>query len=307
MAKQSRRTFSITDAEMFEAQKTKRGFFIEDKTDFIAFDEDFKDPFADDWQTAIDAAETILQDETLTDQLTQLTNEVEKQMRNCRDKFQDSKYFIEKTFPDNVPVWNEFGYNNYDDARRYQIKMIQFMKNFSLVATKYKTQLIAKGYLQTKIDEIETLRTALDTANQNQELFKGNQPVSTQERINVYNDLWAIMVKVCTAGKRIFKNDFAKLQRYLLPPGEETAEAFIISGTVTDSVTNALLEDVVVNIASLNLSMQTGTNGKYGFGGVPDGDYTLSAKLPGYNDGTADVTVAGGIAVVKDFALVKEI
>lgn len=305
MAKQSRRAFSITDAEMFEAQKTKRGFFIEDQAEFENFDTDFKTPFEADWLTAIDNAETILQDETLTDQLTQLTNAVEKEMRNCRDKFQDSKYFIEKTFPDNVPVWNEFGYNNYDDARRYQIKMIQFMKNFSLVATKYKTLLIAKGYTQPKIDEIETFRAALDTANQNQELFKGNQPVSTQERINVYNELWDILVKVCTAGKRIFKNDFAKLQRYLLPPGEETAEAIIISGTITDSVTNLPLQDVEVEIAALSLNMVTGANGKYGFGGVPDGDYTLSAKLAGYADGTADVTIAGGVAVVKDFALVK--
>ena len=124
MGKKITRLYKIIDPEMYEASKTKRGFFLEDKADFINFDADFADPFAAGWLTDISDAEAIPQDEVLDDQLTQLTKTVEEEMTNCRNKFQDSKYFIEKTFPDNIPVWNEFGYNNYDDTRMVSISSI---------------------------------------------------------------------------------------------------------------------------------------------------------------------------------------
>jgi hypothetical protein len=286
--------YRLPDSEMYEISKTKRGFFIEDKADFIAFDADFSDPFAADWLTAIEDAEDMPGDELLDDQLTQLTEAVENAMTNCRDKFQDSKYFIEKTFPGNVTVWNEFGYDNYDDNRRVQSKLLLFMKTFFNVATKYKVQLIAKGYSQLKIDEIETLRAALDTANQAQELFVGNLPVQTQERYKKNNAAWDIMVRVCSAGKRIYKDDFGKYQRYLLPPGEESAEALSIIGKVTDSITGNALEGAAVHLEPVDLDDTTDTQGIFSFGGLPDGNYTLEISLAGYTPQSIPVTIAGG-------------
>ena len=35
------------------------------------------------------------------------------------------KHFVEKAFPDDVPVWKEFGYDNYDYSSKYQAEMIQ--------------------------------------------------------------------------------------------------------------------------------------------------------------------------------------
>ena len=298
------RLYSITDPEMYEAAKAKRGFFLEDKADFIAFDGDFADPFAADWLTLISDAEALPQDETIDDQLTQLTAAVEAEMVKCRDKFQDAKYFIEKTFPNNAPVWNEFGYNNYEAARKSQVRMIQFMKNFHSVATKYKIQLIAKGYAQPKIDEIETFRAALDAANQVQELFIGNLPVQTQTRHLKNNEVWNTMVQVCTAGKRIFKNDFAKYQRYLLPPGEESPEAISITGLVTDSANGNPVEAAVLDLQPVGLATETTANGRYSYGGLPDGDYDLKATHPEYVAQNRSLTITGGNAVEVNFQLV---
>ena len=301
---QVQRLYNIADPEMYEAAKTKRGFFIEDKAAFISFDADFTDPFAADWLTQITDAEAMPQDETLDDQLTQLTADVETEMENCRGKFQDSKYFIEKTFPDSVPVWNEFGYNNYEAARKSQVKMIQFMKNFHTTAVKYKVQLIAKNYTQPMIDEIETLRAALDAANQIQESFIGNIPVQTQARLNKNNIVWRTMVKVCTAGKRIFKNDFAKYQRYLLPPGEESPEAVSITGLVTDSVSGNPLQGAHLDLAPPAVSTDTAANGRYSFGALADGDYVLTITLANYVTQNINVTITGGNAVELNVQLV---
>ncbi|MBK5283786.1 MAG: carboxypeptidase-like regulatory domain-containing protein [Bacteroidia bacterium] len=296
--------YRIPDAEMYEESKTKRGFFLEDQAEFETFDTDFADPFAPDWLTAIEGAEDMPSDETLDDQLKQLSNGVEDAMGDCRDKFQDSKYFIEKTFPDNSSVWNEFGYDNYEDVRRVQSKMVLFMKTFFNVATKYKVQLAAKGYPQAKIDEIETLRSALDDANQQQELFIGNLPVQTQERHKKNNAVWEIMVRVCTAGKRIYKNDFGKYQRYLLPPNEETPEALSIFGIVSDSSNGNVLEGANVNLQPVGLNDLTDSQGQYGFGGLPDGDYTLKITLADYTTKIIPVTIAGGHALEVNVQLV---
>ena len=299
-----KRLYRITDPEMYEAAKTKRGFFIADKVDFIAFDPDFDDPFADGWLTQINSAEAMPQDETLDDQLTQLTADVEEQMVKCRDKFQDSKYFIEKTFPDKPKIWNEFGYNNYEGARKSQVQMIQFMKNFHTTATKYKTELIAKNYTQAMIDEIDTLRKALDDANQVQESFIGNLPVQTQARHIKNNELWQTIVKVCSAGKRKFKNDFARYQRYLLPPGEESPEALSISGLVTDSANGKPLEGAQIDAAPAGVSVESAANGRYSIGALPNGDYVLTLTLVNYISQNVNVSIKDGNAVEVNVKMV---
>ncbi|HLG34863.1 MAG TPA: carboxypeptidase-like regulatory domain-containing protein [Bacteroidia bacterium] len=301
---QIRLLYNIADSKMYEESKTKRGFFLQDQADFETFDTDFTDPFAANWLLAINEAEAMPADEILDDQLKQLGDAVEDAMDDCRNKFQDSKYFIEKTFPDNTSVWNEFGYDNYNDVRRVQSKMVQFMKTFFNVATKYKVQLAAKGYPQGKIDEIELLRSALDDANQQQELFIGNLPVQTQERYKKNNAAWEIMVRVCTAGKRIYKDDFGKYQRYLLPPGEESPEALSITGTVTDSVSGNPLENVLAKLMPGVIETHTAANGKYSYGGLPDGDYTVEFTLADYTPQTLPVTIVNGQAVQLNVQLV---
>ncbi len=298
MAKQSNLKYKISDAGMYEDAKLKRIFFIEDKPDFITFDGDFADPFAADMLTQIGVAEALPSDETLNDQGGQLTVEVEKQMEKCRKKFQDAKYFIEKTFPDNQKVWDEFGYDDYAGVRTVQPLMIEFMKNFHIIATKYKVDLIANGYAQPKIDEINTLCTALDDTNNTQNAFLKNIPVQTQARYAANNTVWDRMVLICTAGKRIFIDNYGKYQRYLLPPGEENLQALSISGTVTDQANGNPLEGALVKITSLGIDTTTDANGKYEIGGLPDDTYALDFSVASYVTKTVNASVAGGVGLV---------
>jgi hypothetical protein len=190
-----------------------------------------------------------------------------------------------------------------DKMRQSQAKMIQFMKNFHKVATKYKVQLAAKGYPQAKVDEIKTLGDALDAANTDQEVFIGTQPVATQERNIAYNDVWDIMVNVCTAGKNIFRQNFAKYQLYLLPPGEESAEVLSIVGVITDLANGNPVANAKVRINSLNIEVFTNAQGQYEFGGLEDGTYTLDVTHADYNPASANATVANQQAVEKNFQL----
>jgi hypothetical protein len=279
-----KRDFSLPDDEMIQDARTKHASFTEDKADFIAFDPDFADPFADNFETEIDEAEAMPDDETILDQQQQLTNAVEEEMQKCRDKYQDSKPFIVKAFPTDTAVQNEFGFNDYKKAQHSQSLFVKFMLKFHSVAEKYKVKLIAENYTQAKIDEILTRYTALKDADIAQELFIKSRPTKTQERIKKYNTAWQTEKVICNAGKRIYKNDYAKYQRYLLPPGEETPEALSIKGTVTNAATSAPEEAVSVEIIASGILVSTNGQGIYGIGGLPAGTYELKFSKPGLQD-----------------------
>ncbi len=290
-----RRIFSISDEVMIQDARTKHQSFIEDKADFIAFDPDFDDPFADDFETKINDAEAMPDDETILDQLQQLTAVVKDEVDKSRDKYQDSKPFIIKAFPDNVAIQNEFGFNDYKKAVDSQAVFIKFMHKFHQVAEKYKVQLIAVNYTQPKIDEIKTRYEALRDADIEQELFIKNRPVITQERITKYNTAWKTEQIICAAGKRIYKDNYAKFQRYLLPPEEEAPEALSIKGTVRHSGTNAPEEAVTVSIEASGISVSTNGAGNYGIGGLPAGTYTVKFSKTGLKEVTENnVVVADG-------------
>ncbi|MEP7170970.1 MAG: carboxypeptidase-like regulatory domain-containing protein [Bacteroidota bacterium] len=279
-----KREFGIPDPDMIQDARVKHASFLEDKPDFINYDADFDDPFAANFLGDIDAAAATNDDETVLDQQAQLTKKVETEMDNCRDKFQDSKPFIVKAFPGDIETQNEFGFNDYKKAQDSQNFFIDFMLKFHRIATNYKIPLIAKNYSQLKIDEILVRYDKLVEANVAQDLFIKSRPQKTKDRILKMNKAWNGEQTICTAGKRIYKDDYAKYQRYLLPPGEETPEALSIKGKVTSSPANALEENVNVQIEANGISVFTNAQALYGIGGLPAGTYTLKFTKAGLQD-----------------------
>lgn len=208
------RTYSMSDSEMLEESKIKQGHFIEDKAEFEAFDQDFRDPFVQNWQSQIASTELESSDSEIKGVQVQLTKKVQNIMKQCTSSFQDMKYFVEKAFPGDKAVLNEFGYNNYHADSKTQAKLILLMQQAYGVASKYKEQLGAAGFSSTKIDELLSLKDQLNEANQEQELYKSNRPVLTQDRIDKLNKTWEFAQKTAKAAKQIFKNNPAKLKQY---------------------------------------------------------------------------------------------
>jgi hypothetical protein len=275
------RDYKVSDLYMQEFSATMLDHFIDEQAAFSAFDADFANPFEADWQALLDAALAFPTDETVVDQLQQLTADVEAAIEAGQVKFRSSRYFIEKAFPNNPGIRDEFGFDDFEKARRTQMGMVQFMQKFFDTATKYAAQLAAAGYDAAAVAEIETLANTLVVANRAQEKFKGTRSVTAQDRVNAMNAVWNITVRVSKAGKIIFMNDPAKYQLFLLPASSETGEDISISGTVS-ALGGGPLEGVAVSIASLSIDTETDSNGNYAFGNLPEGIYTLDFVLAGY-------------------------
>lgn len=295
--------FNVSFLFMLEYCKTMLAHFLDEQANFEAFDVAFATPFETDWQDAIDAAEDILPDEAVQDQLQQLTADVEAAMEASRQKFAATRYFIEKAFPDKPAVQKEFGVDDYRDVRKSQKGMTQFMQTLFKTATKYAAQLAAVNYDAAAVAEIQTLGNALNDANIAQEKFKGTRVVTTEERVVAHNAAWDVMVQVSKAGKIIFRNDPAKYQLFLLPASSETGEDISISGTVTDGTDP--IEGATVSIGSLSIDVTTDSNGSYAFGNLSDGSYDLDFSADGYVPQTVSgVQVVAGETADVDVQLV---
>lgn len=303
------RLFKIADANMLEFAKALRTWFIADQAVFEAEDTNYANPFEDDWDTAIDAAENELSDELRKDQLTQLTAIVNQEMTNCRDVFQSAKRYIKKAFPTSQEHWNEFGFDDYDTINDSQPRMIQFMKRFFSIATKYSAQLTAPAvnFTAARIAEIETTKDALDTANNDQEVFIQNMLTLTQTRIEKLNAVWTICTDVAGTGKFIFKNNAAKYQHYLLPASEEAPGVLSLIGTVTESTTGSPVAEVEVLVEDpmgpVLVSVETGADGKYGVGALDVGSYNVRFIHINYPEVVFPINITEGQTATLDVQL----
>jgi hypothetical protein len=216
-AEEKTRIFTGPDADMLHASRVTNGLFTADKLAFTNFDSSFADPFGENWLQKIESASSVDQDSHYLSTLTELTNRVAVVMEECKTFFQSMKYFIEKAYPNQKTIYAQFGYSDYEQARRSEIKMIQFLGVLNKTTIEHSAKLIEAGFSQEKIDKIAALKEQLTSADYDQEMAKKKRASVTQERINTLNECYEILQRVSKAGKIIFANDRAKYDQYLLP------------------------------------------------------------------------------------------
>lgn len=270
MAKKVVRYFTVRDDVMLDAADRFHSQYTTDEADFAAWNAVMFPPaFNTDFKAKIDAARAYIRDYVVVDEQVEETVELGTKLKECGNYYQAMKPVIESTFPNKPAVWNQFGFNDYEKARRSQGKMILFMEMLYETSEKYKTELIANGFTQPKIDAIETLKEELRTEQIEQETAKKQRPVKTQERINLMNAVWVEMQNINKASKAVYQGNYAKLNEYELPAGSGGAEVPITGTVAAHSVVNILdmefTEETVLRIKN------TGTTELFfGLGSLPD-------------------------------------
>ena len=297
-----KRKYKIGDAYMKEFAKDMRNLFSDDLAIFTAFYAAFNAAFLTDWSAKIDLADVEDTDETVVDVLGQYTAEVETAMKKCRLYYNEVKFFVIRVFPDKIDTQNEFGFDNYDGARKSQPKMIEFMRGLHNAAVKYTAELTAEDFGIARINIIKDLADQLDQANQAQNKFKDGRPVLTTARVTLYNEIWDIVTLVARAAKVIFAENPPKFNQYLLPASDESDEFLALKGKVTDAATEQPIVGAQLRIDSLSISVTTDSEGKYGMGAIlVPGSYELTCNATGY----VPVTL-NNIPIIKDKTAVQK-
>ena len=265
-----------------------------DLPSFTAFDASIDQPWLDTWADIITTAETYKTDETYRDELREKTQDVEAAMKNAKDAYKELKYFVTKAFPTNKAVQDQFGFDEYDKARRSDRKLREFMETLFRTATTHTEALLNEevGYTGAKIANLKTMADALSTENEQQEDYKKMQSTVTQTRIENLNAMWTRRQQIAAAAKIIYDENYAKYHQYLLPPSEGSPDDFAIMGTVNDSTGTGPIEGAILNLSIIDLSVESDELGAYGFAdNIPAGDYILTASKEGYQSQEASVTV----------------
>jgi hypothetical protein len=234
-----KRNYLNTDAQMTEFARVAYNLMNSDLAKFTAFDSTLTAAYATQFLTAITAAETVVADTAVVDIQVQKTELIQTAMEKAKGKYADVKYFVQKTFPSSVATQNEFGLNDYERARKSSPQMIQFLDEMSKACVKYQTQLVAKGFNAAAIAEILTIRTELETANTNQEVFKKQRPKLTEDRIIVLNRCYNFIAQINAAAQRVYKDDFAKQKQFVYTVSSTSGIVTLSGEVAANSTKNA--------------------------------------------------------------------
>jgi len=303
---QVKRLYSgIADTKMFNRAQGIKNLLQDDIGAFGAKDAEFNAIFLSNFQTEIDNCTGFTTDETHMDQVEELTRQMNVAWKDCREYFQDMKYYIEKAFPIQPGIQNKFGVDNYRNMSREQYRVVSFMDNLEEAADTYTTELIAAGMTAAQIGQIPLLRDAFKAANGAQEKALDYRLELTRLRIEQNNKLWAILQQVNKLSKAVYRGVYSKLQQYLLPaPATNEPESLALTGTVLNAADDAPIEDAVVELPALLLSTTTDETGKYGFTqSIPDGPTTLRVSAPGFVTSEVSVTIVDGTLVERNVRL----
>lgn len=222
--KKIEREYNMDDLDMLELAQVFHGNFLIDKTAFTAAFPILADPFAADFQTAIDAADDVPSGAEVDSLIAIVTEELNAKLPLARAALQKLFTYADLTWNSSAKT-NSFGKNRYEKARQSQVKLKELLELAHRQADSVanKADLITAGYLQVDIDELETLMEAIDTLNAQQELELSNRGIQTEARVTAMNAVWEFMRQINKTSKVVFVNSPAKLDLYLLYPTSSTS------------------------------------------------------------------------------------
>jgi hypothetical protein len=214
--------FNKPAAVMLEQAGIVKEFLVQDLAEIKAYDEEIDEDYVAGFDASIRHAMEMPIDNVVIDQQAGKGEIVMEKRKLCEEHVRDIKYFVKKAFPDNKSIRNEFGFNDYEEAKQKPAEFVIFMRQLEETVDTYKDKLRAKGMPAAKIGVAATLANELETAIKTHGTSKKGRILTTQDRRIAYNEVWNKIKLVCEAGKNVFSNNYARYRRYILYEGNQT-------------------------------------------------------------------------------------
>ena len=214
------RAYNISDAVLLEHSETVVATLPSDMPEFTAFDPTITAEYIPELQGAIADAKEFPTDDVLIDEMAEHTLRVEQIFNECYEDYKTIAYFARKAFADNPAIRNQFGINDIEKARKSQPKMVVFMESLAKTAAKYGEQLTEAGCKEELITSLPEKAAILDAANIEQEKFKNDRAINTQDRVRAFNQVYRLLQPLHNAAEFIYRDDPVRYSIYTMPqPG----------------------------------------------------------------------------------------
>lgn len=211
------RFYHGTDANFIVTSGQSIQLINEKSASFESFSIHFTPERLKELNEKYDKTTTVPSDNVFIDIQAKATKDVKIEHDKCCKFFQHSKFDIEMAFPNDKLVWNQFGFNDYEKARKSPKNMFMFLTDFDTMAVRYKDKLTANGWNDDKFADIlayrKKLKTAMDT--QNDRIIERSR--ATENRMIILNDLYEKLALYFKAAQIIFEGDEELLKRFKFP------------------------------------------------------------------------------------------
>lgn len=217
MLKEIKRDYTKEDLKMLEMAQVFHDIFIIDKTLFIDNFPIFADPYANEFQTAIDYADSLPLADDNTAEITVITEEIQNILPIIHSKLQELYAYTELAWDSKAKTYS-FGKREYNSVRQSAIKLTEllYLGHNLADSAENKPNLLAVGYTQSAIDALETIADDVVEKYELREEMVANSIVATEGRIKAYNAVWGFMKQINKASKVVFTNSPAKMSAYRL-------------------------------------------------------------------------------------------
>lgn len=251
------RAYTMEDELMLTRAQTQKTNLLADLALFTARFPWLTATYTTNYQTDIDTADAVPLDDAVMTDIKVLTSDLAASMTEAKAQLKNLFLFGEITYPNDKVKQRVFGQDLMDKARNDQEKMENLLEHANSFADKvpYKTDLLARGYTQVEIDALATTADNINTKNRLQENAKASRPVTTQDRIQVYNTVFAHMPLISKCAQIVFAGNPAKIEQYrVYPPGaSDTTTADV---KTVNSVGGAVLPGLTVRFTNTDLAGQ---------------------------------------------------
>lgn len=199
-SKESTRNYRMSDAELKQNGDNIISLINQDIIDFN--DRGFSATKQTELENAIQAFSDYPSDEQLEGQKISATENKNTTRKVLEKSMRTFFLSAENVFGYGTGKYKEFG--NADLTKQSDEELVRNAKILVQTAAKYLTQLSTEGITQTKIDLLEANRRNFDEGIDAQRMAIRERDAATEERINLGNALYALVVKYANIGKDIW-------------------------------------------------------------------------------------------------------
>jgi len=234
-------------------------------------------------------AAEIMPEETVRDsKVSQKLLKLRRAGVKARNRWQDIKSYINSAYDDEeIPLkYNEAGQANYEaSANENWEKLKQLMIDGKTFLTDNFADLTAGNNMPAGFVTLyDTAQANFNTALEN---FYSEEETETdlgEDKIIADNDVFDSITDICFDGKHIFRDDEGKKLQFTFDHvwSLVTNKIANIKGTVVTGPDSAPVAGVKVNIIQLGEFTLTEPSGRYDFGALPNGTYTIEFSKAGF-------------------------
>lgn len=189
----------------------------EEKARFWAFSVLFTPEKIQEIEVLYDELSRIPSDKEYDDIQAQSTEDVKACVEACASFYQVCKFDIVNVFPNMKHIWDQFGFNDLEAARKSGRGMLLFYSDFILIAHLHKEAMIEAVWTEETFTKIAELKDELKMNLDQQSKCFVDRACASDKRHICLNTIYVKLANYMKAAKSIYMNHEGMLRWFMFP------------------------------------------------------------------------------------------